>query len=279
MCLDATCSDVKSGCVPLSFKPCTNAKSQQFVYKSDKSFSNVDNGGCLDLWDSGTGPDVGVYSCDGGSNQHWDIMGSNVQSEDGGDRCLTTGAVKPIWVYSNAASVELVVNGVSQGKKMMPKLGHVEWSPAWAAGSIDAIAYDDKGTVLGKKTVQTTGDPASIQLEVEMGSNGIYADRQDTALITASVLDSAGRVVPTASNMITFEVTGEGHILGVGNGDPSCHEPDKGTSRSAFNGLARALVQATNQPGTIQVKATSPGLNPGTTTVKTMPPKQPILSI
>jgi len=162
---------------------------------------------------------------------------------------------------------------------MMPKLGHVEWSPAWAAGSIDAIAYDDKGTVLGKKTVQTTGDPASIQLEVEMGSNGIYADRQDTALITASVLDSAGRVVPTASNMITFEVTGEGHLLGVGNGDPSCHEPDKGTSRSAFNGLARVLVQATTQSGTIQVKATSPGLNPGTTTVKTMPPKQPILSI
>jgi len=279
MCLDGTCADIKTGCVPLSFKPCTNSKSQQFVYKSDHSFSSVDNSGCLDLWDSGTGPEVGVFQCDGGSNQHWDVTGATYQTEAGGDRCLTTGAVKPMWVYSNAASVELVVNGVSQGKKAMPKLGHVEWSPDWVAGSIEVIAYDDKGAVLGKKTVETTGEPASILLEVEMGTEGIIADRQDAALIKASILDSTGRVVPTASNMITFSVSGEGHILGVGNGDPSSHEPDKGNTRSAFNGFARLLVQSTDQPGTIQVKATAPGLNPGATTVKTLPPKQPILSI
>jgi beta-galactosidase len=33
-------------------------------------------------------------------------------------------------------------------------------------------------------------------------------------------------------------------ILGVGNGDPSCHEPDKATGRSAFGGLARVIVQS-----------------------------------
>ena len=35
-----------------------------------------------------------------------------------------------------------------------------------------------------------------------------------------------GRVVPAAANSIHFELSGPGKILGVGNGDPSCHEPD-----------------------------------------------------
>jgi beta-galactosidase len=32
--------------------------------------------------------------------------------------------------------------------------------------------------------------------------------------------------VPVAGNEIEFELAGAGRILGVGNGDPSCHEPD-----------------------------------------------------
>jgi beta-galactosidase len=33
--------------------------------------------------------------------------------------------------------------------------------------------------------------------------------------------------VPTAGNEITFEISGPGRIIGVGNGDPSSHEPDQ----------------------------------------------------
>jgi len=156
----------------------------------------------------------------------------------------------------------------------MPPMDHVEWSPTWAAGSINVIAYAKNGSVLGKVTVETTGAPASVVLEVETGVNGIFADRQDAALIKASIVDSAGRVVPTASNKITFSVSAEGRLIGVGNGDPSSHEPDKANYRSAFNGLARAIVQALDKPGTIAVTATADGLNPGKATVKVIPPKE-----
>jgi beta-galactosidase len=40
------------------------------------------------------------------------------------------------------------------------------------------------------------------------------------------VTDAQGRVVPVAADLIHFELSGPGKILGVGNGDPSCHEPD-----------------------------------------------------
>ena len=69
------------------------------------------------------------------------------------------------------------------------------------------------------------------------------------------MLDSAGRAIPTAPNPISFKVTGEGALIGVGNGDPNCQESDKEPKRSLFNGLAQVIVQATRTPGTISVEA------------------------
>jgi beta-galactosidase len=45
-------------------------------------------------------------------------------------------------------------------------------------------------------------------------------------VFTVAVTDAQGRVVPVAANPVHFELSGPGKILGVGNGDPSCHEPD-----------------------------------------------------
>jgi len=47
------------------------------------------------------------------------------------------------------------------------------------------------------------------------------------SVVTVQVTDSQGRLVPTASNLIRFSLEGPGQIIGVGNGDPSCHEPDR----------------------------------------------------
>jgi beta-galactosidase len=82
-----------------------------------------------------------------------------------------------------------------------------------------------------------------------------------------AVLDTQGRVVPVAGNKITFTVTGPAKLIGVGNGDPSSHEPDKSANRSAFNGLAQAIVQTTFQHGKIGIKAESPGLKAASITM------------
>ena len=79
-------------------------------------------------------------------------------------------------------------------------------------------------------------------------------------------------------NKINFTVEGAGNIIGVGNGDPSCHEPDTFAaeaapqwSRSLFNGLAQIIVQSTKDAGEIKLTATAGGLTPVTTTVNTQP--------
>ena len=169
----------------------------------------------------------------------------------------TPGQPINVWVFGNCQAVELFVNGASQGRQTLNVQGHVEWDNVpYAAGNIQAIGYNNSVAVI-TNTVVTTGTPAAVALIPDRST--ILADGSDVSVVTVAVLDSQGLVVPTASNNISFSITG-GVILGVGNGNPSSHEPDKATQRMVFNGLAEVIVQSTNQPGSITLTATSPGL-------------------
>jgi beta-galactosidase len=70
--------------------------------------------------------------------------------------------------------------------------------------------------------------------------------------------------VPVADNELRFKVTGGGRLIGLGNGDASCHELDTSDSRRAFNGLCMAIVKTSKSADEIRVEASSPGLQSGT---------------
>ena len=125
--------------------------------------------------------------------------------------------------YSNHEAVELFLNGVSLGKKDLPRNSHLEWTVAYAPGTLEARGYRG-GKVVETTRVETTG-PA-VQLVLTPDRTAINADGADVAVFTVAVRDAQGRSVPTAANLVNFEITG-GRIIGVGNGDPSCHEPDQ----------------------------------------------------
>ncbi len=57
-------------------------------------------------------------------------------------------------------------------------------------------------------------------------------------MFAVEVQDAQGRVVPITDNAVTFKVTGAGKLIGVGNGDPTDQESDKGT---VAQGVLRAL--------------------------------------
>ena len=160
----------------------------------------------------------------------------------------------PVWVHSNLDEVELFLNGKSLGRQKVARLGHLEWKVRYEPGSIEAQGWKDGKLVLTEKH-ETTGPIASLRLTADRMA--IDADGADVVVLTVDALDSAGRALPTADNMINFKVSGEGALIGVGNGDPNCHESDKEPRRSLFHGLAQVIVQSTKTAGTITIEAST----------------------
>jgi beta-galactosidase len=178
---------------------------------------------------------------------------------------------KPIevWCYSNASEVELFLNGQSLGKKAMPMWGHVEWNVPYQPGKLEAKAYSKTGKVVATDVVETTGPPEALHLSTNLTT--LPADGEEVALVEVDVVDAQGRVVPTADNLVRFQVTGAGEIAGVGNGDPSCHQPNIADYRNAFNGKCLLIIRAGEHPGHIRIRAMSDGLKPASITLKTFP--------
>ncbi|MBV4355506.1 beta-galactosidase GalA [Pinibacter aurantiacus] len=188
---------------------------------------------------------------------HWNWPGKRGQNID-------------VWVNSNADNVELFLNGKSLGKKDMPRNSHLVWTVKYEPGKVEAIAYKKSKKLTAK--VETTSAPAEILLTPYRTT--MLANGTDVSVMNVSIVDKEGREVPDAANMINFTISGPGKIIGVGNGDPSCHEPDICADgrwqRSAFNGKCQVLVQSTKTPGMIKIEASAGGLYSGSTDVVTV---------
>jgi beta-galactosidase len=201
------------------------------------------------------------------------------------------GKVIPVLCFTNCDEVELFLNGKSFGAKsyFFPARGldstkswgeqdyqrmrhpttgdlHLAWDVTYEPGTLRAVGKKD-GEVVCVYEVATAGAPA--QLEVTADRVAITADGMDVVHLTVQVLDTAGRCVPKADNLISFEITGEGSLIGVDNGDPASHESFQARECKAFNGMCLAIVSSTSQPGEIQVKVTSPGVKTNSVVVKT----------
>ena len=169
-----------------------------------------------------------------------------------------------VWAFSNQQTVELKLNGRSLGRQSVPKDGHVEWKVPYAPGVLEAIGYTD-GRPVQTARVETTGAPAAIRLSGDRVA--IAADGRDVAIVSVSAVDAQGRTVPVAGDLVHFALEGAGRIIGVGNGDPASHEPDRYLDASAwqrhlFNGYAQVIVNAGHAAGTLHLHATADGLQP-----------------
>ena len=174
----------------------------------------------------------------------------------------------PVWAYTNCDSVELFLNGKSLGTKdfSAPYQFHLSWDVPYAPGELRAIGKK-AGKVVCKQVIHTSGLPARIVMTADRDT--IRADGRDLSYITVKIVDKNGYFVPTASNLVTFQVKGEGRIVGVGNGDELSQESFKANYRRAFNGLCLAIVQSDKTAGEIVITAMSPGLKSGKIVINT----------
>jgi beta-galactosidase len=164
-----------------------------------------------------------------------------------------------VMAISNADSVALSLNGTSLGEKSVDRFEMVSWDVPYEPGRLEAIATEG-GIEVARIAVQTTGPPAELQLIADR--NNLAGDGSDAVPVTVQAVDAEGRPVPDANLPVTFTLQGPGKIIGLGNGDPNCHESEKGDKRSLFNGLAQVIVQSNRESsGQIKLRADSAGLS------------------
>jgi beta-galactosidase len=165
-----------------------------------------------------------------------------------------------VWCQSNCESVELFLDGQSLGKKTMQRNSHLEWKVPYKPGVLEAHGWKGGKGMITK--IETTDNPVLIHLSSDRSS--INADGEDVCVVNVTALDPKGREVPVAENLIKFTARGNGKIIGVGNGNPSSHEPDKflagGYQRKLFNGKCQVIIQSTHEAGVIELEASSDGL-------------------
>ena len=194
----------------------------------------------------------------------------------------------PVRAYSNAASVELFLNGQSLGVKKFNKKQtsdgrtyqeganakelYLEWKVAYQPGTLEAVARDEAGKEIARDKITTAGQPAGVRLIKE--EHAIAADGKDLTYIYYEIVDSQGNVVPTANNLVRFQLHGQGQLVGVDNGEQASRErykaqPDGSWIRRAFNGKGVAIVKSTEQAGKFTLTAHSDLLKSSQVTVFT----------
>ncbi len=167
-----------------------------------------------------------------------------------------------VMALSNADSVTLWLNGKLIGGQKVDKYEMNTWQVPYKPGKLEAIGYK-LGKQIAKYQVSTTGNPVAVQLVADRPN--VAGDGEDAMPVTVKVVDAQGREVPTANHSVVFEISNNANIIGLGNGDPNSHEPEKGNQRSLFNGLAQVIIQTKpNTDGEVVLKANVAGLQSAT---------------
>lgn len=208
------------------------------------------------------------------------------------------GKVLQVMAYTNCDSVELFVNGKSFGIKALefPRQGnsggwnrydrplvnittgdlHLSWDVPYEAGELKAVGRKG-GKIVTEEKITTSGAPARISLSADR--NSIQAKPGEVVHCKVTILDANGNPVWNANNLVTLTVEGAGQLIGFDNGNPADHASMKSKERNTFNGLALGVIQPGTKPGTIKIKATSPGLQEMTVEVLVQPATNPIPTI
>ncbi|TCJ14585.1 DUF4982 domain-containing protein [Flaviaesturariibacter flavus] len=184
------------------------------------------------------------------------------------------GALTPVHCYTSFPSVELFVNGKSQGmqRKDTTRYGRyrLRWdSVRYEPGEIKVVAYDDNGKIAATETRKTAGAPYQIKLIADRAT--IHAGQKDLSFVTVKLLDKEGNLCPVASNNISFQLSGAGTIRGVANGDATNTRVLSGTEIQLFNGQCIVVIQSAERAGSVHLVASSPGLAHAKLDLKVVP--------
>ena len=169
--------------------------------------------------------------------------------------------------YTNCGEAVLFLNGQSLGKLALAdaKDKILSWIVPYQAGDLTVKGYN-KGNETSHYTIKTADDPYAITAFTN--KTFFSKDKKQLAQIEINIVDRNGTIVYNAENEITIAINGPASLLGMENGSSVSHEDYKSDKHKTLHGKLLAYIQLNQQPGTVTIKITSPGLKEQTITIK-----------
>ncbi len=161
---------------------------------------------------------------------HWNLQGHEGEQID-------------MVMYANTEQVELIVNGVSQGKQDCVPFTANTCTATYQPGSVQVIGYVG-GKAVAQKEWVTTGEAASMQIDCH--NTAVTNTGEDTAIFKVSLQDANGQWIPDAAELLAVSLLDEaqGEILAVSGGDPLDHSNARNKTKKMFSGLLQVIVRA-----------------------------------
>jgi len=169
------------------------------------------------------------------------------------------GKTTQVEVYCADEEVELLLNGVSAGRKPAGAAhkNKAVFDLAYQPGTLTAIAYSGSRET-GRATLTTASAPVALRLTPDRES--LSSAYGDLAYITVEITDQNGALVKNAEHAVSFELSGAGELAAVGSANPLSEELYTGSQRKAYQGRLMAVVRSSGQPGEIRLKASAEGI-------------------
>jgi beta-galactosidase len=170
-------------------------------------------------------------------------------------------------VYSRCDTVRLELNGKAiatnqiNGGRLTAR-----FEVPYAAGELKAVGLKNGKTVV-TKTLRTVGPVTKVRLTVDRAT--LRADRNDLAYVTVEITDASGHVLPDASNLVHFTLSGAGELAAVGSGVPNVLESFRQPRHTAWHGRCLAILRPLGMAGEMTLKAEAEGLKGATVVVRT----------
>nr|AFN84582.1 beta-galactosidase [uncultured bacterium scaffold00056] len=140
-------------------------------------------------------------------------------------------------VFSDAAAVELLLNGKSLGRKKIKECRAV-FKTRYAAGTLTAVAYDAAGHETGRSELVSAAEALSVAVKPERTAAG----HGEVVYVPVTIEDADGTVESNADRRLTVTVEG-GELLAFGSANPCTEEQYHTGSFTTYHGRALAIVR------------------------------------
>ena len=166
---------------------------------------------------------------------------------------------KPTWVdaYTDAAEVEIFVNGVSAGRSTVTDY-YTKIPCVYQPGELLGIGYDESGRELYRTVVKTAGQDARITAIPD--KSVLQSGEEDFCFIDVKITDSEGTLKLLPERKVEIRIEGSGTIQGFGSANHLNEEKFNQTCHTTYLGRLQAVIRSGKTAGEAKITFSGEGM-------------------